>query len=71
MPIHAILFDLDGTLLDTLEDIANAANRVLAARGFPIHPCSESTLGRPPRRRDLQRQQVRKAVRCQLITVSG
>jgi phosphoglycolate phosphatase len=38
MPFRATLFDLDGTLLDTLDDIANAANRVLAARGFPTRP---------------------------------
>jgi phosphoglycolate phosphatase len=38
MPYRAIIFDLDGTLLDTLDDIANAANSVLAARGFPTHP---------------------------------
>lgn len=34
----AIVFDLDGTLLDTLDDIAAAMNRVLAARGFATHP---------------------------------
>jgi phosphoglycolate phosphatase len=33
----ALLFDLDGTLLDTLEDLGNAVNRVLAKRGFPTH----------------------------------
>jgi phosphoglycolate phosphatase len=38
MRYHAVVFDLDGTLLDTLEDIANAANRVLSDQGFPIHP---------------------------------
>ncbi len=38
MPFRATIFDLDGTLLDTLDDIANAANHVLAARGFPTHP---------------------------------
>lgn len=38
MLFRAAIFDLDGTLLDTLDDIANAANRVLAARGFPTHP---------------------------------
>ena len=38
MPFRATIFDLDGTLLDTLDDIANAANSVLAARGFPTHP---------------------------------
>ena len=34
----AILFDLDGTLLNTLEDLADAVNRVLKRRGFPPHP---------------------------------
>jgi phosphoglycolate phosphatase len=38
MPFHAVLFDLDGTLLDTLDDIGNAMNRVLAQNGFPTHP---------------------------------
>jgi len=38
MRYQAVLFDLDGTLLDTLEDLALAANRVLAARGLPVHP---------------------------------
>lgn len=30
-----ILFDLDGTLLDTLEDLADSVNHVLAANGYP------------------------------------
>lgn len=34
----AAIFDLDGTLLDTLADIGNAANDVLAERGHPTHP---------------------------------
>jgi len=33
-----IIFDLDGTLADTLEDIAGSMNRVLEAHGFPIRP---------------------------------
>lgn len=37
MRFEAAIFDLDGTLLDTLEDIADSANRVLAARGLPAH----------------------------------
>jgi phosphoglycolate phosphatase len=37
MRYKAILFDLDGTLLNTLEDIANAMNRVLEQNGFPTH----------------------------------
>jgi len=35
---QAILFDLDGTLLDTLADIANATNAALTRLGFPTHP---------------------------------
>ena len=38
MLFRAILFDLDGTLLDTLEDIAQAANDVLAGLDLPTHP---------------------------------
>ncbi len=33
----AVLFDLDGTLLDTLEEIATAANSVLQRRGYACH----------------------------------
>jgi phosphoglycolate phosphatase len=35
---QAILFDLDGTLLDTLADIANSTNAALKRFGFPRHP---------------------------------
>jgi phosphoglycolate phosphatase len=38
MRYQAVLFDLDGTLLDTLDDLAAAANRVLAAKDLPVHP---------------------------------
>ena len=34
----AVIFDLDGTLLDTLADIAYSVNTALAARGLPVHP---------------------------------
>ncbi len=34
----AILFDLDGTLVNTLEDLANATNTVIAANGYPTQP---------------------------------
>jgi len=37
MPYRAVLFDLDGTLLDTLADIAEAADVVLRRFGFPTH----------------------------------
>lgn len=36
-----VLFDLDGTLLDTLEDILNAVNHVIAALGYPERTLTE------------------------------
>jgi len=41
MNYKAVIFDLDGTLLDTLEDIADSCNIVLEESGFPVHPVSE------------------------------
>jgi len=35
--IRAVLFDLDGTLLDTLDDLADSGNAVLLAHGFEPH----------------------------------
>ncbi|CAM2005050.1 HAD family hydrolase [Acanthopleuribacter pedis] len=37
-PYKAIIFDLDGTLLDTLADIADTMNAVLLGLGLPTHP---------------------------------
>jgi phosphoglycolate phosphatase len=37
MRFKAILFDLDGTLINSLRDIASSVNRVLSLHGFPIH----------------------------------
>jgi len=38
MCCKAVLFDLDGTLLDTLEDLADSANAALSQLGLPGHP---------------------------------
>lgn len=37
MAIKAVIFDLDGTLLDTCNDLANAVNFALNKNGFPTH----------------------------------
>lgn len=37
MKFHAVIFDLDGTLLDTIDDIADAVNFVLSNECFPVH----------------------------------
>ncbi len=41
MKYQAVLFDLDGTLLDTLEDLRDGVNVVLARRGYPQHTLEE------------------------------
>ena len=38
MRFAAAVFDLDGTLLDTLADLADSTNAALAAAGHPPHP---------------------------------
>ena len=36
MSIKAVIFDLDGTLLDTLGDLTSAVNTALRHHGFPL-----------------------------------
>ena len=36
-----IIFDLDGTLLNTIGDLTNACNHVLQTHGFPLHTNDE------------------------------
>ena len=40
-PPRAVLFDLDGTLADTLRDLGGCTDQVLAAHGFPPHTPEE------------------------------
>lgn len=37
MNYRAVIFDLDGTLLDSIEDLADSMNAVLAEAGLPTH----------------------------------
>ena len=41
MPPKLIIFDLDGTLLDTLDDLSAAVNFAMQQRGFPQHTREE------------------------------
>lgn len=52
--IRAIIFDLDGTLVDSLPDICDAADCALAEHGFPGHP--------PSRYRDLIGEGTRRLI---------
>jgi phosphoglycolate phosphatase len=42
--IKAVIFDLDGTLLDTIDDIADSLNIALAAGGFRTHTAAEARM---------------------------
>lgn len=40
-PKKLILWDLDGTLIDTLEDLGDAVNHALTLQGLPLHTVAE------------------------------
>ena len=41
MQIKSVIFDMDGTLLDTLDIISRTNNRILQLHGFPAHTLEE------------------------------
>ena len=41
MPYDTIIFDLDGTLLTTLDDLADSTNYALSQMGFPCRTIDE------------------------------
>lgn len=63
--IKLIIFDLDGTLLNTLGDLGACCNEVLERRGYPTHPLSSypSFIGNGIRR--LVERSLPEAVRCE------
>lgn len=51
MSYGAVVFDLDGTLIDSLEDLADAVNKALAISGFPARAtgCYKYFIGKGPK----------------------
>ena len=43
-PLKAVVFDMDGTILHTLPDLAKCANEALSQMGFPLHSEDEYRL---------------------------
>jgi len=41
MEIEGVIFDLDGTLVNTIEDIGDSANAMLKRNGFELHTTAE------------------------------
>ena len=37
MNCKGVIFDLDGTLLNTITDLAESVNTMLSHRGYPVH----------------------------------
>ncbi len=37
MKYETVIFDFDGTLLYTVQDLADAVNHAVARRGYPTH----------------------------------
>ena len=44
MKYELVIFDLDGTLLDTLDDLTQAVNHALRLQGFPLRTREEVRL---------------------------
>ena len=41
MKYNLIIFDMDGTILNTIEDIADSANFICQKYGYPVHTYDE------------------------------
>jgi phosphoglycolate phosphatase len=65
MIFKAVIFDLDGTLLDTLHDLANTLNSVLAKHDYPLHTVEECRLLVGQGMRELVRKALPEAARSE------
>jgi len=68
---RAVLFDLDGTLLDTLEDLADCMNDTLSRFGFPVHPTEKYKYFVGDGMENLVRRAVPETARTDPATVSA
>lgn len=68
---QAVLFDLDGTLLNTLADIARAMNTALAERDLPTHEVDAYRLMVGSGLDELVRRAVPAQIRSDARTVAG
>lgn len=65
----AIIFDMDGTLLDTLEDLYRSANAALVQYGFPERTLEEVRQFVGNAARNLMRQAIPQGEELSLIHI--
>lgn len=44
MKYKLVIFDMDGTILNTLEDLTDSTNATLEHFGYPVHSIEESDI---------------------------
>ena len=59
---NSVIFDLDGTLLDTLDDLLNSVNYILKKNGFPERSAAEIRRFLGNGARDLMRRSVPESI---------
>ena len=62
-----IIFDLDGTLLNTIADLAQSTNHALQALGYPTHTESDYRARPPERGNERRKRPARPQGVCALL----